>query len=159
MQIIHTLSAVVVGGLLTTFCQLILNWHKNKQAARQVALAFKGEIESLLLITEKRKYIELLEEAINLGQPFYFRITFSYFNIYDRNADKIGLLKGDLPQKISTFYTQAYAILEDILDIQEEHSYMSREETIGRQQEMLRLAKDTIEVGKDILKTIDELYS
>jgi len=57
------------------------------------------------------------------------------------------------------FYTQAYAILEDILDIQEEHSYMSREETIGRQQEMLRLAKDTIEVGKDILKTIDELYS
>jgi len=24
MQIIHTLSAVVVGGLLTTFCQLIL---------------------------------------------------------------------------------------------------------------------------------------
>ena len=44
---IDTLSAVVVGGLITTFTQLVLNWHKNKQTARQVALAFKGEIESL----------------------------------------------------------------------------------------------------------------
>jgi len=61
--------------------------------------------------------LKFLEKAVKECQVFFFKVTFDYFKIYERNADKIGLLKGTLPQKIAIFYTQLCAILEDVKDI------------------------------------------
>ena len=69
---------------------------------------------------EKRKYIEDLEQLIEtmnkqqVNLPFYFRVTYNYFNVYENNVDKIGLLMAPLPELIAKFYTQCFSVLEDI---------------------------------------------
>jgi len=53
-------------------------------------------------------------------------------------------------------------MLKIFFNIQEKQKSITpeeMEEIMERQKEMLKLARDTINVGKDILKTIDEIYS
>jgi hypothetical protein len=109
------LLGVIVGGLLSFGGQFFLQWRERKHLARQVALGLAGEIAALVRIAEQREYAKRLREFVKSGlvvKTFIFARR-NYFKVFDANADKVGLLGGDLPESVAAFYVQAAAILED----------------------------------------------
>jgi hypothetical protein len=86
---------------------------------RSVAGAFAGEIGAFLDIVRRRRYLDLLNatlddiaagkppsiEAITAGQ--------NYFRVYDANAERLGVLPGNLATDVARFYTLAFSIVED----------------------------------------------
>ena len=81
-----------------------------------------GEIGALLDIVQRRNYIGGLKQVIQhvqqTGQPmpFHFSVSHEYFGVYKNNTSRLGILKHPLPQKIATFYTQCFSILEQVKD-------------------------------------------
>lgn len=53
-----------------------------------------------------------------------------YFNVYEKNLDKIGILPNPLPEKIVDLYTVMTAILEDLDSINEADFYNQEVENI-----------------------------
>ena len=158
---------VLIGGVIAIAGSIIANYlaltSQQKLNRESLAGGFAGEIEALITIATKRKYVEHLEQLISTMQkhdcnlPFYFHVTYDYFNVYKNNVDKLGSLQQPLPKLIATFYTQCFAILEDIkqletLSIEE----IPREQLIGHYNELTCLFKDTLAIGEKALSIINK---
>ncbi len=159
--------SVIIGGVLAIIGGIVgnyifLNSQKNLDR-KNLEGGFAGEISALMSIVKTRKYIENLEKIIqtikkrHVKIPFYFQVSYNYFNVYEKNVDKLGLLNQPLPELIAKFYTQCFSILEDIkqmgkLDI----NAMDEEQLIGHYTELLMLFKDNAKIGEAIIKDIRE---
>jgi len=97
------LLQTLVGGLLTFLGGLlgsvIIQQQQRKAERNSLASAFYGEIQALLKIIERRQYIQRIQEAIedirsNREISFRIKVTRKYFNVYEKNLDKIGILPG-----------------------------------------------------------------
>jgi hypothetical protein len=168
-QALLQLSAVVIGGLLTIasgfFSTLLLERRRQKAESLNLALAFKGEITALLALIKDRRYQERLLEVIaqieKTREPFLmpFRIRFEYDRVYESNVDKIGMLKGPLPELIPHFYTRLVSLMEDMVSLGD-GTYSQVELTL-----LLRIYRDThrilgttIELGEQIVREVDHQY-
>jgi transcriptional regulator with PAS, ATPase and Fis domain len=158
------LFQVLLGGLLTFLGgiagNILIQRSQRQSEKRNIASAFAGEIGALLSIVEKRDYTKGIKDIIESikqtqeKKKFYFKARKNYFNIFEKNAEKIGLLDVPLPEKITTFYIQAFAILEDI----ENEEVLERElnDIIYFHEELLNLFEETIKLGKEILSIINK---
>lgn len=148
----------IAGGIIGNYMFLISQKNFERDSLKG---AFAGEISALISIVKKRKYIENLDQLIKTMKkhqvklPFYFQVTYNYFNVYEKNVDKIGLLKSPLPELISKVYTQCFSILEDIKQYEKFNiEEIEFEQLIGHYNELLSLFKDNLETGESIIKMI-----
>ena len=98
--------------------------------------------------------IEFIEKT-GQAQFSHFRVTKSYFSVYEQNVGKIGILSAPLPEKIVLFYTFIFAILEDFEEmglLAFEYSNVS--ELAERLNEMRDIAKNIISIGNEIRNLI-----
>ena len=117
------LFQTLIGGLLTftggLLGNILLQQRQRRSERNSLASAFYGEIQALIGIVEKRQYIEGIRDSIHglkSGKKILYqmRVTRKYFNVYEKNLDKIGILPNPLPEKIVELYTVMTAILEDL---------------------------------------------
>lgn len=92
------------------------------QQAQQFARALAGEIGALLDIVEHRKMIEVFREQIDLITenpdqaflPISYPANGEYLTVYRSAPELIGLLPGDLPERISSLYTLVVSIIDTL---------------------------------------------
>lgn len=167
---LSNLIAVVIGGLLATtggiVSALIIERQRRRVDSRNLALAFKGEISALMQNFEfrsyERRFEEVIEQIETTRQPFFmpFRIRYTYDRIYEENAERIGLLRGQLPERIPFFYTLLRSMMEDMSSLGD-GTYDSLELDL-----LLRIYRDAqrglaalAAHGQEIIQEIDRLYS
>ena len=164
------LIGVLVGGVLAIIGGLVSNlfveWRRNVVESKRLAYAFKGELQALSSIARKRRYTEIINyyiaEMEKTRQPLFVNIQVrrEYFNVFNSNVSKLGLLKNPLPELLATFYVQSNSILEDLQSYREgTWANASVESIIGSKKELLSLMEDTYALAEVIVKQIDKLYS
>jgi hypothetical protein len=143
----------LLGAIITVGWNFRLQSRKERKS---IASAFYGEIGALLEIVERRKYIQGIEASLtSIGaefrSPYSFKITRSYFNVYEKNIDKIGLLPNPLPEKVVLLYTIAFSILEDIDSLnKEDFNQWDDSEAKYFLRELLNLFNEAILVGGQV---------
>lgn len=168
-QALLQLIAVIVGGLLTItggfVSTLLLEQQKQRAQSRNLALAFKGEIGALVMHMKIRRYRERIREVIaqieTTQEPFYMpiHIRFKYDRVYENNVDKIGLLKGSLPEQIPSFYTQLLSLMEDMVNLgQRVYAPLDLETLLRVYQDMVYLIDTVTVLGEEILLEVDRRY-
>lgn len=164
------LLAVIVGGVLATgggiLTSVYLERDKQRRESRNLALAFKGEITALLKHIDERHYLGRFEQVIAEMEankkPFLmpFRVRFRYDRVYDENVERIGMLKGQLPELIPLFYTRLNAIIDDMLSMGDEtYARLELEVLLRIYRDLHRILGETVELGGQIIQVIDEQYS
>lgn len=163
------LAAVLLGGLLAIaggiFTTVFRDEQLQRRESRNLALAFKGEITSLIELMQERNYLtriaDVIEQIEQSGQPFYmpFRVRFEYDRVYRENVGRIGILKPPLAEQIPLFYTRLTSVLEDLASLGD-GTYTGLELAI-----LLRIYRDThrliallLSHGETILAAIDREY-
>jgi hypothetical protein len=151
----------IVGGLLALAGGIAGgHWARAadlRRARRSLASAFEGEVGALLALSERRKYVQGLDDLIaemtasSGGGYFYFHAKRNYFGVFQRNLDKVGLLMAPLPKLLVTFYLQAYSVLDDIEDLHGRSETSSPEESLRRHTELRDVLADTLGKGKELL--------
>lgn len=119
--------AVVIGGLLAVtggfLSTTLLERRRRQQEARNLALAFGGEISGLLELIQERHYVQRFEQVISqietTGEPFFmpFRVRYAYDRVYNANVGRIGLLQPPLSEQIPIFYTRLTSALDDMVSL------------------------------------------
>ena len=116
--------AGLLGSAMSVLGSIVIHSYQRENERKDLASAFYGEIGALLEIVSRRHYIEHLENTLNHvrqtnTKAFYsIKPTKEYFNVFNKNIDKIGTLPAPLPEKIVSTYTLAFSILEDVeLDV------------------------------------------
>ena len=110
---------VLVGGAIALLDGHLGVWLEHRRSRKSLARAIAGEVESILLIIEKRQYLSRLEQMIALQTeirqplPFHFSVKYNYFEVFQANAGKIGDLPSWVAGKVVSFYTIAKALLEE----------------------------------------------
>ncbi len=155
------LISTLVGGLLTflgglTGSYLVQKFQRDADR-KNLASAFYGEISALLEITEKRQYIQgveaNLQEIKTTGRTnlMSFAVTLKYFNVYDQNVGKLGVLLAPLPEKIVSFYTLTFAAIEDFQEIASGKYQNSNAAAIEKMlEELLDICNEAVALGKEI---------
>jgi hypothetical protein len=159
------LIQTLVGGLLTFLGGLlgsvIIQQSQRKSERNSLASAFYGEIRALINIVERRQYLQLIQASIKEAKsgeknPIFIRVTRNYFNVYERNLDKIGILPNPLPAKIVDVYTVMTAILEDFDLAKDSNIFEQDVDTlVAYLEELERLFQYALESGRLICKEIE----
>ncbi len=120
-QAVVNVVPVLVGGAMTGVGGYLAGWCAHRRSRASLACAIAGEIQSILMIIDKREYLPILEQMIedqsgayedNQGPPFC--VTYNYFEVFQANAGKIGDLPDEIAKQVVSFYTIAKALLEDM---------------------------------------------
>lgn len=164
-QIVAVLAGgliAIAGGFLTT---ILLENRRQAREARNLALAFKGEIGALLDHIRERGYARRIEEITAQieasGEPFYMpmRIRFQYDRVYDANVERVGMLAGSLPELIPFFYTRFSSILEDMVNLGEgAYATLDVPTLLRVYRDAQRIMMATIELGERIDEEIERAY-
>jgi hypothetical protein len=154
---------VVVGGLTSN---IWLEYFRKRKLRRTLALAFKGEVQALLDIFEKRGYIEGLRaakvkiEATGKFQAYHFRARKKNFSVFEANVGQIGILRPPLSELVSRFYAQARSILEDMERFEAlDPASVDPMVAIAAYDEVLSIFGDTVAVGKRIVQEVSRRYA
>ena len=106
-------------------------------------------------IVKTRKYIEYIEsriqeaEAEQTNTTLSIPVTGNYFTVFTSNAGKFGVLKHPLPGKIASFYTRAFAILEDLRG--------SSAFTVSELKDFLELFRTTKKLGEGVVADLKKV--
>ena len=143
------------GGFLASF---LLQRTQREKERESLGSAFYGEIAALLDIIARRQYLEFikreLESVKQTGQvdSIQVRVSRNYFQVYEHNVERLGLLPAPLPEKIVRFYTFMWACLEDLETMRTFEFKAEDAPTVERLlEELLRLANDAVGVGHEAL--------
>ena len=162
------LVQVAIGGVLTFLGgylgAVLIDKHRHAREARNLALAFRGEITAIRSIVARRKYLEELSSAVEYmertGQPMIVRVYVrrEYFNVFNKNVDKIGTLTAPLPELIATFYTCATSVLEDFEALRNQELGTTTEEILQALKSLHTLGSDTVRQADELVQAIARAY-
>ena len=150
---IEPLVQVLAGGFLAIIGGFVSQVWSLRQERRSVAHAFAGEIGALLGIIHERQYEthlrQVIEHVRSENKAYEFRVGAKqhYFQVYESNTCKIGLLEHGLAESVTKFYTFIKALLEDVAD-----TAISRpdpKDSLQHLERLLKLLLKTQEIGKD----------
>ena len=122
----ETLSAVVVGGLISLATSIAYHAWDRRQQRLSLQRMLKSEIQSVFSATERRQYEEKIREIIRqyregeISEPYYRNFGLENRNIleiYKNNLGKIGLLPKDMASKVVIFYKMLQGVIDDIVEI------------------------------------------
>lgn len=169
MDSLIALAPVIVGGLLAIvggfLSTVMIENRRRRTEARNLALAFKGEIVALRSHIEERDYAarfqQVIEQMEATRQPFFmpFRIRFSYDSVYQSNVSKVGLLEGSLPELVPTFYTYLHSLMEDLNNIGEGvYADLDLDVLLRIHKDLQHVLVKTTALGEQIMQEVDRLY-
>ena len=160
----YLLTGTIVGGLLGWGGHVISQRLKTRQRRSAMAGAFTGEITTTLNIIRDRHYPERLREALSRQEQdppespnrmLFWSMRREWFPVFNSNINEIGLFNHPLPENLVRFYSQAYSVIEDVRDMQEEQegkkSPYSREDHIGRLRESIAFIEDNMRLATILL--------
>lgn len=123
---------VLAAGLALLGDHLVAPFFTTTRERRWLLRAFAAEIEGLVSITERRRYLQMLREERKAADRVLEAnretssvpperissapIHFSYFDVYEANVSKLGLL-GDLAPDVVSFYIRSKSFLEDMREL------------------------------------------
>ena len=151
-----------MGGVLGPH---IIESLKHKRDAKNLAFAFRGELIAIRTIVSHRNYLEHLSKIIEhiktTNEPYIFKVNVrqNYFNVYEKNVDKLGLLPNPLPELISTFYTQAKSVLEDLESLRDGDFSSPNTDLVFVYTELYNLLYNTMKLVDVITQEIETAYS
>lgn len=147
---------VVVGGTLTGVVNYLIENSKRKYEKESYEAGFIAEVEALLMIIEKRRYVDFFKEHLKLpeiksGGSFvllYALIPDNYAPFYQNNMSKIGLLGPEYSSKLIQFHQILTAVIQDF----KPDSYVGKNgfEKVALE-ENLNLLETAIVLGKAII--------
>lgn len=111
---IALLLSAALGALAAGLFGLLIERTKRHNEMLSIANAFMGEIKALLIKVEERKYIKILRRSSETGEFIQIPAKQNYFEVYQKNCDKIGILPARLTLEIAKFYIFAKAFVEDL---------------------------------------------
>lgn len=123
VDFIGVLLGVILGGLVTFGTQYFVDKRRAEEQKKALSAAFFGEIYSLLKLAQKRKYFEMIVDAviyINEHNSYYYFDKFftmkfnDYFSVYRQNVKNIGTLDADITPLLTEFYIKVLSLLEDL---------------------------------------------
>ncbi len=154
-------ALLVVVGWALGFCSgQVVEWFARRRDRTNLTQAVVGEIEALLAVVRRRRYLEGLNEVIEemkrSGQPriLSFAVTSSPFRVFETNLDKIGTLRKPSPRLIVKFYAQASSFLEDVREAERQMdggTVAPVSEVCRRHVEARDLLQDTVNLGRQIV--------
>jgi hypothetical protein len=112
------LLGVVVGGALGIIGNWIQAYGAEQREIKAIKAAFRGEISAIITLVEHRDYIKIFRDLSQYMRqtrdvlPFNIVVTQKYFQVYEKNLDKIGK-SGSEARDICNFYTNCFGVLED----------------------------------------------
>ena len=87
------------------------------------------------------------------------RTSRNYVDIYSKNVDRLGILRGNLPEQIPSFYTLVNSILEDVDALHRgEWDEQDDEFFLRLYRGMCSLLDAIIRLGAEIRREIDLYY-
>ncbi|MDH4195131.1 MAG: hypothetical protein OEY80_10205 [Nitrospirota bacterium] len=166
---------LLVGALLGGVINAAVRRYATFKEGKGIALALQGEINAIIEIVLKRRYLQHLEKFIQkLSDPshqltardfFTPNVSENYFPVFHSLGTQIGLLT-DLSDSVAGFYTKAKSVIEDIHSLEEVRRKFTNGSTeIDRQTllevttELHDLLHDTLRVGiqtQEDLKTFQD---
>ena len=176
---------LIIGAILAGIGTLIRDWYILKKEKLSTAYAFKGEIETILKIIEKRQYIKLFskdieikktelnelnrqniddisvplkkEKILKLLRSLTFRVNRDVFFVKNILKNKIGLLE-KTAENIVLFYGYCNAFLLDIKDSEENNKLNKKLIQSGYSpNDINSVIEDSIRRDKEILKIAEEI--
>ncbi|MGB8275699.1 MAG: hypothetical protein WCF16_10580 [Alphaproteobacteria bacterium] len=112
---------VVIGALAVVSAGLLVEDYKRHRDRQGTASALAGEIQSILHMTEKRNYVlwftriaTELESGLDVTVPDIGAQPGKLDPIVDRHIDRLGLLSGDVPERLAIFYSALNGIRLDL---------------------------------------------
>lgn len=154
-------ALVMVGGVLTTLGGFAAQWYSGRRERKSIARAFAGEIGAIAHIVDRRGYIAAIETRIKraqeTGQAQTFRIFIrrNYFQVFESNNAKLGLLPSGLAQDVVMFYTLCKSIIEDVdLDGPTHASGADSVERLGR---LLGLFNEAMTLGEQLVPKLESV--
>lgn len=165
IPLINIALGVIIGGAISYLNTARLETRKQETESRRLALAFQGEIQALIGIIDRRKYLVTIQwfidqmEKTDKRYNFHLHIRRNYFLVYQNNVSNIGLLPCSLPGLIAQFYVQASAVLEDIESLRDGTlDEVNLPDFISNMKTLHSLLKDTVLIGEKIIEKTESLY-
>jgi hypothetical protein len=166
-----TLLGVGVGTLLGGVISALTSRYAAFKEAKGIAAALRAEIDSILLMISKRRYIEGLTEVIaRLTDPAHIltladipsiSVTQDYFSVFHATASKIGML-GELSGPITRLYVFGKGLIEDLDTLREwqkKHAPLTKRE-LHEALEAVRFLFETLETeGAVVMARLDKFAS
>lgn len=157
-------------------------WRRQQEyEAHQLARGIRGEIGGLLDLLEKRNYQSALrsraKDSQQIGQlrSFSVSVTREFFKVYEANVERIGTLKGDLPEHIARLYVLGEGVIENFnslrnSEIEAELARLGVSEHPQVQQKAIKawanqlegaaaLIDEMMRLGRKVRGEIERLYS
>lgn len=154
-------ALVMLGGVLTTLGGFAAQWYSARRERKSIARAFAGEIGAIAHIVERRGYIPEIKERIKnakeTGQPQTLRIFIrrNYFQVFESNNVKLGLLPSNHAQDVVKFYTLCKSITEDV-DL-EGPTHTSGADSVERLGRLLGLFNEAMTLGEQLVPKLERV--
>jgi hypothetical protein len=162
------LIGVAIGGSIGILGNW-LHWSAvEEREIRALRASFLGEITAIISLVEYRDYIRLFNsiadeiKVTRVAIPFDVQVTQSYFQVYEKNLDKIGKL-GSEAGDICNFYTNCFGVLEDFETLRR---FKDKESTMGpgefvdryvyQYKRLATFLTDSMTQGKQLQKRLQE---
>ena len=162
LPVIGALGGALIGGLSSFLANVFLSKRKDESDKLSTTFQIYAEVKAILEIASHRKYIEQLENINNSFTPqhiqfqtYQVQVPDSRFPVFKNSLPRLGLLDRDLQINIIGFYQILEAVIQDV-----KPGGLLNAEPSGAEgfQGVLRLMKQAIEIGDDILKIINKRY-
>lgn len=175
---IWALLGSAATALLSYFIQVAREKHQDTKRRQVIAAAIAGEVQSLLIIIERREYVKILENLIvyiNAGgimdsSNFMSVSTDAFFGVYKEYLSEIGVLGVELTGQTTQFYVNIFGLLEDATSTMKlmwhnacdiHPNNMSHAKVMYTQscknmfEKDLALLKETIQSGEDLVNKLN----
>lgn len=155
MEVPSALLGVVIGAILGGLSNVGLEIYKRHRDKKTIASLLAGELSSLLDMTDKRNYKALykdilvrLEEGGDVAMPDVLGDYPSLDPGLEKVLVKVGMLPGDLPERIARFYQQLGGVRLDMKRLGQQ-TCQGNPAVILR--EDLSLWEDTEQLGRQLV--------
>src|SRR5690242_13675343 len=108
------LLSAVLGAMAGGMISLVVEQRKRRMEMLSLANAFYGEVKALISKVEQRGYISALKSAAAKKRFLAIEARQNYFEVYEKNCDRLGMLPPQLTYEIAKFYIFAKAFVDDV---------------------------------------------
>lgn len=149
------LCGVLVGGAITATVNYRVENAKRRHEKESFEAGFIAEVDALLMIIEKRRYLDFFTEFLKMPEivsggshaMLYALIPDNYAPFYQNNMSKVGLLGPDKSSKLIQFHQILTAIIQDF----KPDSYVGKHGfEKGALEENLHLLEMAISLGNEL---------
>lgn len=120
-QALAALGGAVIGSLTGIGSGLLLENYKRHRDQCGVASSLSGEIASIMAMAKKRNHVanfthlaQRAEHGEDVTVGPIVQQPHEPPHVFAKNIDRLGLLSGDLPSRIATFYTFVMGVRIDV---------------------------------------------